>query len=62
MPEQWISDYTRMRRSVVNPVVPIENGSCSACFESLAAHEISQVARKQLAPCGGCFRFLFIKP
>ncbi len=62
LPEQWITDYERMKRSVSNPVVPLENGSCSACFESLAGHEIAILARKQLSPCGGCFRFLFIQP
>jgi predicted nucleic acid-binding Zn-ribbon protein len=62
LPEKWIADYERMRGTVKNPVVPLENGSCSACFESLAGHQITELARKQLAPCGGCFRFLFIKP
>ena len=62
LPEQWLADYARMRRSVSNPVVALENGSCSACSEALSVHEIAQLHRKQLAPCRGCFRFLFIKP
>ncbi len=61
LPEQWLADYTRMKKTFDNPVVPFENGSCSACFESLAGNEIVQLAKKQLAPCRGCFRFLFIK-
>ena len=62
LPEQWVKDYSRMRKSVPNPVVPLENGACSACFESLTVNQVSAVMRKQLSPCHGCFRFLFIKP
>ncbi len=61
LPEQWLIDYSRMKKNFDDPVVPFENGACSACFESLAGNEIVQLAKKQLAPCRGCFRFLFIK-
>ena len=62
IPTQWLADYARIKRSFSDPVVSVENGSCSACYESLSGQQLSDLARKQLYPCPGCFRFLYNKP
>lgn len=62
IPAAWLEDYARIKRSFVNPVVLVENGACSACYESLSGHQLNDLARKQLYPCPGCFRFLYNKP
>ena len=59
VPLEWLDRYSRMRHDVHNPVVPLEGRSCSACFHELSNSEIATIARKQLIPCQGCYRFLY---
>jgi len=59
VPDQWLEKYAAMRSRVANPVVPIEQGACSACFYSLSEHDLGQLRRRALLPCKGCYRFLY---
>lgn len=60
VPEDLMRDYQQMRGRVPNPVVPVEYGSCSACFYSVPAQEISLLKRGVLLPCKSCYRILYI--
>lgn len=59
VPEQWLEKYAAMRSRVPNPVVPIEQDSCSACFHGLSNQELVQLRRRALLECKSCYRFLY---
>lgn len=59
IPEEWLAKYGRMRNAVMNPVVLIENKSCSACFHSLSDQDLLSAADQALLQCKGCYRLLY---
>lgn len=61
IPQEWLSQYERMKHSVSNPVVVLDpSGSCSACFSPLGQQDLMMVTeRKKLLPCPNCFRLLY---
>lgn len=60
LPEEWVERYKAMRTLVNNPVVPVENGSCSACFYQVSQPDMAQLRRNFLLQCKDCFRFLYL--
>lgn len=61
IPEEWIEKYNLMRLKVSNPVVPVENNSCSACFYLITSQDLIHLKHKKLLQCKRCYRFLFIR-
>lgn len=61
LPAEWMDRYSLMRKTVINPVVPVKNGSCSACFYPLIAQDMIGLQKRQLLQCKSCFRFLYLK-
>ncbi len=61
LPVEWLEKYALMRESVSNPVVPVINDSCSACFYSLSAQDLSRVRRNGILQCKQCYRFLYME-
>ena len=61
IPQDWLDKYTHMRMQVVNPVVPVTRGGCSACFYTIPDQELLRLKRRTLALCKGCFRLLYIE-
>lgn len=61
IPEEWLQKYEAMRLRVTDPVVPIENNNCSACFHELSSQEIIRLSHGALLECKLCFRFLYHK-
>ncbi len=59
VPEEWLEKYSVMRKRVSDPVVPVENGQCSACFNTITEQNLISLNRKKLLQCRGCFRFLY---
>jgi len=51
--------YVQLRQKIKNPVVPMENGLCSACFYMLGPAEIAMLHRHAQLQCRGCYRFLY---
>ncbi len=60
IPDEWLEKYSAMRERIPDPVVPVQSGSCSACFHSLVARDIQLLNKRALLQCRGCFRFLYI--
>lgn len=60
VPGELLEKYKAMRTRVSNPVVPIVDGSCSACFHHLTRQEITATKTKRLTQCSDCFRFLYL--
>lgn len=59
IPEEWLDIYETMRGRVSNPVVPINQDSCSACFCFMAARDMQILRAQGLLQCKDCFRFLY---
>jgi uncharacterized protein len=59
IPEDWLNIYETMRGRVSNPVVPVSQDSCSACFYFMAARDVQALRDKGLLQCKDCFRFLY---
>lgn len=60
IPEEWLEKYRAMQSRVTDPVVPVEQGSCSACFCDIPEQRLSQLRRHALLQCEGCYRFLYM--
>ncbi len=61
LPQEWIDKYYIMRARVTNPVVPVKNESCTACFYSLTSQDLINLKHKKLMQCKKCFRFLYFE-
>jgi len=51
--------YQMMRHKVSNPVVQIQQDSCSVCFYALTPREVQAVMQHQLVQCKECYRLLY---
>lgn len=60
IPEEWLEKYRAMQSRVKDPVVPVEQGSCSACFNDIPEQRLTQLRRNALLQCEGCYRFLYM--
>ncbi len=59
IPQEWLNTYETMRGRVNNPVVPVNQDSCSACFYFMAARDIQMLKNQGLLQCKDCYRFLY---
>ena len=60
VPEEWLEKYTIMKAQVSDPVVPITQETCSACFYALTNQDIICARRGRLLQCKGCYRLLYL--
>jgi uncharacterized protein len=56
---EWRAQYERMRHSVPDPIVPVLNSSCSACFYTISHQDLAKLKKSQLVICRNCYRFLY---
>lgn len=61
VPQELLDNYEHMRGMVSNAVVPVINGSCSACFYAVPAQDLGALRRGKLLPCKSCYRILFLE-
>ena len=61
IPEEWLEKYARMQTRIANPVVPVINDSCSACFYKVSAQDLISLRRRALLQCKQCYRFLYLE-
>lgn len=61
VPAEWLEKYALMRSQVTDPVVPVVDGSCSACFYRVLDQDMVMLRRKKLLQCKDCYRFLYIE-
>ena len=59
IPEEWLEKYAVMRKAVANPVVPVLNGACSACFYTIPQQDIIRLRKHAMLQCKDCYRFLY---
>lgn len=60
IPEEWLEKYRAMQSRVTDPVVPVQQGSCSACFYDITEQRLLALKRNALLQCEGCYRFLYM--
>jgi predicted nucleic acid-binding Zn-ribbon protein len=58
---EWLEKYNIMKARVPNPMVPIQQNSCSACFYPMTGQDIANAQRGGLVQCKGCYRLLFLE-
>lgn len=61
MPAEWLEKYRIMRSKVSDPVVPVLDGSCSACFYTVSAQDMQDLKRRKLVQCKDCYRLLYLQ-
>jgi len=61
IPQEWLEKYSTMRAHVSNPVVAVENNSCSACFYPVPQHDLIKLKAHKLVQCRSCYRLLYLK-
>jgi uncharacterized protein len=61
IPAEWLERYAMMRLRVNNPVVPVINGLCSACFFHVSPQDMVLLRRHKLIQCKDCYRFLYLE-
>lgn len=59
LPEEWMNSYEHMRGKVTNPVVPVAQDSCSACFYLVSSRDLQILRQNGLLSCKDCYRFLY---
>lgn len=59
VPQEWYDKYMMMRARTADPVVPVLDGSCSACFHYLTEQDLLLIKKNKLMQCKGCYRFLY---
>jgi predicted nucleic acid-binding Zn-ribbon protein len=59
VPSEWRIQYERMKQSVPDPIVPVLDGSCSACYYAVLFHDLAKLKKSQLVVCRNCYRFLY---
>lgn len=56
---ELLSQYISMKERVPNPVVPLINGQCTACFFSANTKDVAEIMHGGLVRCKNCYRFLY---
>ncbi len=60
IPLEWLEKYNTMGKTVENPVVAIEQGSCGGCYQQLVTQDLIRARRSALLQCKRCFRLLYL--
>jgi predicted nucleic acid-binding Zn-ribbon protein len=53
-------DGSIMRAKVSDPVVPVVEGNCTACFYKVSAQDMQFLKRRKLVQCKDCYRLLYL--
>lgn len=59
IPSEWLEKYMIMRERVPNPVIPLEDEICTACFHNATKQDVATIQRGALVQCKGCYRLLY---
>jgi predicted nucleic acid-binding Zn-ribbon protein len=60
IPAEWLQTYAMMQSKVEDPVVPVENETCSACFYGILRQDMIDLGKRKMLQCRDCFRFLYL--
>lgn len=61
IPQDWLDIYKTMQGKIKDPVVPVNQESCSACFYFMSSRDLQLLKTLGLMQCKDCYRFLYLK-
>jgi predicted nucleic acid-binding Zn-ribbon protein len=56
---EWLAKYQDMKKRSPNPIAPVVQGCCSACFYEVLAQDLTRLKLNAILPCRSCFRLLY---
>ena len=59
VPTEWFTKYEKMSGKVSDPVVPVINSCCSACYYSVLPQDVGKLKKGSLLMCRSCYRLLY---
>ena len=59
IPLEWQTKYERMKNKVSDPIVPVIDSVCSACYYSVLRQDLLELKKSAVLPCRNCYRFLY---
>ncbi len=59
VPEEWREKYSAMRAKISNPIVPVVNNMCSACYYTVTSQEQTRLRHRALLQCQSCYRLIY---
>ncbi|MFA6526798.1 MAG: hypothetical protein WCT20_00025 [Candidatus Babeliales bacterium] len=59
IPEEWLVRYNRMQASVPDPIVPVDQSSCSGCYYAVPRQDLIKLKTAGVLLCRSCYRFLY---
>ena len=59
LPAEWLAKYERMQNRVDDPIVPVLNSCCSACYYPILIQDMYKLKKSGVLPCRECYRFLY---
>jgi len=59
IPAEWLHKYNRMKENVPNPIVPVIENSCSACYYHVIRQDLQKLKNAGVLLCRNCYRFLY---
>ena len=59
IPADWLSRYERMKHTIQDPLVPVVQNSCSACYYLILHQDLHKLKKAGILPCRNCYRFLY---
>ena len=57
---EWLEKYEMMKGRSTNPVVPLDQESCSACFYMVSSQDLQKLKQDELLHCKDCYRLLYV--
>lgn len=60
LPDEWLEKYDIMKKQVSNPVVAVQQDSCSACFYKISQQDLTLLRKRKMLQCKDCYRFLYL--
>ena len=57
--EEWLNKYERMIHRVSDPIVPVMEESCSACYYAILRQDLQKLKKSGVLPCRNCYRLLY---
>ena len=59
IPKESLQQYERMKHQVDDPIVPVVQNSCSACFYNILFQDLGKLKKSNIVHCKNCYRFLY---
>ncbi len=57
--DEWKKRYERVKQTVKDPIVPLVQNCCSACFYLVASKDLVELKKNHIIICRNCYRFIY---